>query len=176
MVLGFHPIVSQISTKFQESNCVIALCFWSDYYVMSAALSDENNLKGQPNDSICTMWSAALRCVWSRSKSEVTKGCCPGLIIQKVFYVCFFLKPAVGKGASSGQYSSLTTTTAAVCVCVRLSYHCVLVCMCSAQVFVCLWKGCKVYNTPSTSQSWLQRHMLTHSGDKPFKVTTHPSH
>ncbi|XP_053108980.1 zinc finger protein AEBP2 isoform X2 [Hemicordylus capensis] len=36
-------------------------------------------------------------------------------------------------------------------------------------VFVCLWKGCKVYKTPSTSQSWLQRHMLTHSGDKPFK-------
>ncbi|KAM8973737.1 zinc finger protein AEBP2 [Pelodytes ibericus] len=36
-------------------------------------------------------------------------------------------------------------------------------------VFVCFWKGCKVYNTPSTSQSWLQRHMLTHSGDKPFK-------
>lgn len=37
------------------------------------------------------------------------------------------------------------------------------------EMFVCLWKGCKVYNTPSTSQSWLQRHMLTHSGDKPFK-------
>ncbi|XP_040291372.1 zinc finger protein AEBP2 isoform X1 [Bufo bufo] len=36
-------------------------------------------------------------------------------------------------------------------------------------VFICFWKGCKVYNTPSTSQSWLQRHMLTHSGDKPFK-------
>ncbi|XP_055789196.1 zinc finger protein aebp2-like isoform X1 [Salvelinus fontinalis] len=36
-------------------------------------------------------------------------------------------------------------------------------------VYVCLWKGCKVYNTPSTSPSWLQRHMLTHSGDKPFK-------
>lgn len=36
-------------------------------------------------------------------------------------------------------------------------------------VFVCLWKSCKVYNTPSTSQSWLQRHMLSHSGDKPFK-------
>ncbi|XP_012694570.2 zinc finger protein aebp2 isoform X2 [Clupea harengus] len=35
--------------------------------------------------------------------------------------------------------------------------------------FRCLWKGCKVYNTPSTSQSWLHRHMLTHSGDKPFK-------
>jgi len=43
-------------------------------------------------------------------------------------------------------------------------------CVC-VQVFVCLWKGCKVYNTPSTSHSWLQRHMLTHSGDKPFKVT-----
>ncbi|XP_073418454.1 zinc finger protein AEBP2 isoform X2 [Dendrobates tinctorius] len=36
-------------------------------------------------------------------------------------------------------------------------------------VFVCFWKGCKVYNRPSTSHSWLQRHMLTHSGDKPFK-------
>lgn len=47
----------------------------------------------------------------------------------------------------------------------------VCVCVCF-QVFVCLWKGCKVYNRPSTSQSWLQRHMLTHSGDKPFKVVT----
>lgn len=46
----------------------------------------------------------------------------------------------------------------------------VIVRVCVFQVFVCLWKGCKVYNTPSTSQSWLQRHMLTHSGDKPFKV------
>ncbi|XP_041441695.1 zinc finger protein aebp2-like isoform X2 [Xenopus laevis] len=36
-------------------------------------------------------------------------------------------------------------------------------------VYVCYWKGCKVYNTPSTSHSWLHRHMLTHSGDKPFK-------
>lgn len=49
----------------------------------------------------------------------------------------------------------------------------VCACMYPTQVFVCLWKGCKVYNTPSTSQSWLQRHMLTHSGDKPFKVNTH---
>ncbi|KAM9824548.1 zinc finger protein aebp2-like [Neosynchiropus ocellatus] len=43
-------------------------------------------------------------------------------------------------------------------------------------VFVCLWKGCKVYNTPSTSQSWLQRHMLTHSGDKPFKCVVGGCH
>ncbi|XP_056273125.1 zinc finger protein aebp2-like isoform X2 [Pseudoliparis swirei] len=43
-------------------------------------------------------------------------------------------------------------------------------------VFLCLWKGCKVYNTPSTSQSWLQRHMLTHSGDKPFKCVVGGCH
>uniref|UniRef100_A0A3B3T8I8 AE binding protein 2 n=1 Tax=Paramormyrops kingsleyae TaxID=1676925 RepID=A0A3B3T8I8_9TELE len=36
-------------------------------------------------------------------------------------------------------------------------------------MYVCLWKGCKVYNTPSSSPSWLQRHLLSHSGDKPFK-------
>ncbi|XP_076340622.1 uncharacterized protein LOC143241044 isoform X3 [Tachypleus tridentatus] len=35
--------------------------------------------------------------------------------------------------------------------------------------FTCLWKGCKVYNRPSCSLSWLQRHMLTHGGNKPFK-------
>ncbi|XP_078738378.1 zinc finger protein aebp2-like [Lampetra fluviatilis] len=39
----------------------------------------------------------------------------------------------------------------------------------SREVFVCLWKGCKVFNTPSSSHSWLQRHVLSHSGDKPFK-------
>lgn len=55
--------------------------------------------------------------------------------------------------------SQIQTIVGTECVCVL------------PQVFVCLWKGCKVYNTPSTSQSWLQRHMLSHSGDKPFKVT-----
>ncbi|XP_022237774.1 zinc finger protein jing-like isoform X1 [Limulus polyphemus] len=35
--------------------------------------------------------------------------------------------------------------------------------------FTCLWKGCKVYNRPSCSLSWLYRHMLTHGGNKPFK-------
>ncbi|XP_060579776.1 zinc finger protein AEBP2-like isoform X2 [Ruditapes philippinarum] len=34
---------------------------------------------------------------------------------------------------------------------------------------VCLWTGCKVYNTPSSSKSWLDRHILFHSGDKPFR-------
>lgn len=34
---------------------------------------------------------------------------------------------------------------------------------------VCLWQGCKVYNKPASSKSWLDRHILTHSGDKPFR-------
>lgn len=34
---------------------------------------------------------------------------------------------------------------------------------------VCLWKGCKVYDKPSRSKSWLDQHILTHSGDKPFR-------
>lgn len=34
---------------------------------------------------------------------------------------------------------------------------------------VCLWSGCKVYNKPSMSKCWLDRHILTHSGDKPFR-------
>ncbi|XP_072173293.1 zinc finger protein AEBP2-like [Diadema setosum] len=35
--------------------------------------------------------------------------------------------------------------------------------------FVCLWDGCKVYNTPSMSETWLPKHVLTHCGDKPFR-------
>ncbi|XP_030851818.1 zinc finger protein AEBP2-like [Strongylocentrotus purpuratus] len=35
--------------------------------------------------------------------------------------------------------------------------------------FVCLWDGCKVYNTPSMSATWLPKHVLTHCGDKPFR-------
>ncbi|XP_013778289.2 zinc finger protein aebp2-like [Limulus polyphemus] len=37
------------------------------------------------------------------------------------------------------------------------------------ETVTCLWKGCKVYNRPSCSLSWLQRHTLTHGGNKPFK-------
>ena len=35
--------------------------------------------------------------------------------------------------------------------------------------YVCLWEGCKVYGHRSQSRSWLDRHVLQHSGDKPFK-------
>ncbi|GFR08605.1 zinc finger protein AEBP2 [Trichonephila clavata] len=35
--------------------------------------------------------------------------------------------------------------------------------------FVCLWVGCKVYNRSSCSLSWLERHILSHGGNKPFK-------
>ena len=37
------------------------------------------------------------------------------------------------------------------------------------ETVVCLWEGCKVYNKSSCSKSWLERHILTHSGDKPFR-------
>ncbi|KAG8196896.1 hypothetical protein JTE90_027604 [Oedothorax gibbosus] len=35
--------------------------------------------------------------------------------------------------------------------------------------FVCLWVGCKVYDRSSCSLSWLERHILCHGGNKPFK-------
>ncbi|XP_069956822.1 uncharacterized protein jing isoform X2 [Cherax quadricarinatus] len=38
-----------------------------------------------------------------------------------------------------------------------------------AESFRCLWVGCKVYNKASCSVSWLERHVLTHGGHKPFK-------
>ncbi|XP_072045936.1 zinc finger protein AEBP2-like [Amphiura filiformis] len=39
----------------------------------------------------------------------------------------------------------------------------------SVKKFVCLWDGCKVYNTPSSSRTWLMKHILDHCGDKPFR-------
>ncbi|KAL4704094.1 hypothetical protein ACJJTC_016352 [Scirpophaga incertulas] len=35
--------------------------------------------------------------------------------------------------------------------------------------FVCLWERCKVRGKPSCSRLWLQRHTLSHGGNKPFK-------
>jgi len=35
--------------------------------------------------------------------------------------------------------------------------------------YVCLWEGCKVYGIRSQKRGWLDRHVLQHSGDKPFK-------
>ncbi|RWS30078.1 zinc finger protein aebp2-like protein [Leptotrombidium deliense] len=37
------------------------------------------------------------------------------------------------------------------------------------QQYVCLWEGCKVYGKRSLSRSWLERHVLQHSGPRPFK-------
>lgn len=41
---------------------------------------------------------------------------------------------------------------------------------CDEEVVVCLWEGCKVYNKPSSSYTWLQRHMQqVHTKERPFK-------
>ncbi|EDO41153.1 predicted protein, partial [Nematostella vectensis] len=41
--------------------------------------------------------------------------------------------------------------------------------MVTQDVYVCLWQGCKVFNKPSCSHSWLSKHMNSHTGDKPWK-------
>ncbi|XP_068711296.1 zinc finger protein AEBP2-like [Montipora foliosa] len=41
--------------------------------------------------------------------------------------------------------------------------------MSSQDVFVCLWEGCKVFDKPSLSHSWLSKHVNVHTGAKPFK-------
>uniref|UniRef100_A0A1B6GXZ9 C2H2-type domain-containing protein n=2 Tax=Cuerna arida TaxID=1464854 RepID=A0A1B6GXZ9_9HEMI len=38
-----------------------------------------------------------------------------------------------------------------------------------SETFVCLWNGCKVYDRASCSRSWLERHVLSHGGNKPFR-------
>ena len=35
--------------------------------------------------------------------------------------------------------------------------------------YVCLWQGCKVYGKSSLCKSWLENHVLQHSGPRPFK-------
>ena len=35
--------------------------------------------------------------------------------------------------------------------------------------FVCEWESCKVAGKASCSMSWLERHVVTHGGHKPFK-------
>ncbi|GFR88185.1 zinc finger protein AEBP2 [Elysia marginata] len=37
------------------------------------------------------------------------------------------------------------------------------------KAYACLWLDCKVFNKPSWSGSWLERHIVTHSGHRPFK-------
>lgn len=34
---------------------------------------------------------------------------------------------------------------------------------------ICLWKGCKVFEKPSKLQAWLERHVISHVGNRPFK-------
>lgn len=38
-----------------------------------------------------------------------------------------------------------------------------------SETFVCLWADCKVFNKPSCSRSWLERHVLSHGGNKPLQ-------
>lgn len=39
----------------------------------------------------------------------------------------------------------------------------------SSEHYVCLWVGCKVHGRTSCSRSWLERHVLGHAGNKPFR-------
>jgi zinc finger protein AEBP2 len=35
--------------------------------------------------------------------------------------------------------------------------------------FICLWNGCKVFGKASCSRTFLERHVLTHGGNKPYR-------
>lgn len=35
--------------------------------------------------------------------------------------------------------------------------------------YKCLWEGCKVYGKGSSSKLWLEKHVLSHGGNKPFQ-------
>ena len=35
--------------------------------------------------------------------------------------------------------------------------------------YKCLWSGCKVFGKGSSSKTWLEKHVLTHGGNKPFQ-------
>ena len=37
------------------------------------------------------------------------------------------------------------------------------------QQYKCLWEGCKVYGKGSSSKVWLEKHVLSHGGNKPFQ-------
>lgn len=37
------------------------------------------------------------------------------------------------------------------------------------EVYVCQWEGCKVQGRCSSSRAWLERHVLLHGGNKPFR-------
>ena len=39
----------------------------------------------------------------------------------------------------------------------------------STSNYVCFWQGCKVYGKSSLCKSWLENHVLQHSGPRPFK-------
>ncbi|XP_065215084.1 uncharacterized protein LOC135841815 [Planococcus citri] len=38
-----------------------------------------------------------------------------------------------------------------------------------SETFICLWDGCKVFGRPSCSRTWLESHVLSHGGNKPYK-------
>lgn len=46
--------------------------------------------------------------------------------------------------------------------------------MAASDLFFCFWKGCKVYNKPSTSYNWLVKHVNTHVGIRPFQCVIEP--
>jgi hypothetical protein len=35
--------------------------------------------------------------------------------------------------------------------------------------YKCFWEGCKVYGKGSSSKSWLEKHVMSHGGNKPFQ-------
>ena len=46
--------------------------------------------------------------------------------------------------------------------------------MIGSDLFFCFWKGCKVYNKPSSSYQWLVKHVNFHVGVRPFQCVIEP--
>ena len=95
-----------------------------------------------------------VRCMWQHCTSRLTPGQSLLEHIQTAHVASQASTPTSPTSWSSGADASAETPVDAA--------NC-------GELYSCQWEGCKVQGRKSSSRAWLERHVLSHGGHKPFR-------
>ena len=118
----------------------------------SSNSSSSSSTNGNGSSSNGGKQSGVVSCLWIKCTAELPASDLMDHIRKEHVEIQFQKPPAKDPSSNSSNPSTTSASSQE-----------------DSSKYVCLWTGCKVYNKPSCSQSWIQRHILSHSGDKPFQ-------
>ena len=156
---AFNPPSGTINRNHLKSNTAIA----SSSATATATLSASSSSSTEPNSSTSATNDVVheVQCLWQHCTASLT----PGQSLLEHIQNAHVASQSAASAASASSSSSLTSSSSSNA---SRSSNSSPVPPTESELYACQWEGCKYQGKTSSSKAWLEQHVLSHCGNKPF--------